>query len=290
MQRTGRQIEGGRRGRGWPGALISLLLLTGGLSAQPLVPLEIPSPCQSRTIGDESDGVGRDLASLNGQLTAAEQVEVLRRLGQSCDSRAIAPLVARLGAASIEIREAAIDGLGRLGDLESAEVLLSLLEDPDLRIRRALIPALTAFPNPRIRNLVVNQLARGNPKEIDTAEKARLAGLAMVTLNQLVDTSYNTKAILFQLDLEAVGNPAVLPEVESSMRGLLLTRNGLRELIAILKKQSHPSSRSWAAKWLGRLQVSEARESLVQAAAKDPSPLVRAAAEMALLELDRPRP
>jgi HEAT repeat protein len=234
--------------------------------------------------------VGRDLASLNGQLTAAEQVEVLRRLGQSCDSRAIAPLVARLGAASIEIREAAIDGLGRLGDLESAEVLLSLLEDPDLRIRRALIPALTAFPNPRIRNLVVNQLARGNPKEIDTAEKARLAGLAMVTLNQLVDTSYNTKAILFQLDLEAVGNPAVLPEVESSMRGLLLTRNGLRELIAILKKQSHPSSRSWAAKWLGRLQVSEARESLVQAAAKDPSPLVRAAAEMALLELDRPRP
>ena len=197
-------------------------------------------------------------------------------------------MIARLGASSLSTRLAAIDGLGRLGGQESAEALIEQLFDPSPQIRLALIPAMVAFPEFRMRNSVLNSIARGNPQETETPEKASLTGVAMLTLNQLIDTSYNRKAILFQFELEQAGIPAILPTVMSSMGGLTKTRNGVRELIGILKKHNSALIRKWAATWLGKLRAEEAREALQNSAVNDQNSAVKDAAAAALQELDRP--
>ncbi len=244
--------------------------------------------CESLTTGSPEDAIARDLASLTAPQSEGQTEEILRQLAGSCDTRAVGALIARLGASSLPTRLAAIDGLGRLGGQASAEALLTQLFDPSPQIRLALIPAMVAFPEFRMRNSVLNSIARGNPQETETPEKASLTGVAMLTLNQLIDTSFNRKAILFQFDLEQAGIPAIQPTVASSMRGLTKTRNGVRELIGILKKHNAPVIRQWAATWLGKLRVEEARDALQNTAVKDLNPAVKAAAEAALRELDQP--
>ena len=280
--------------RRWAPSLLLIACLVGivggasSVSAQsPTVPMPIPQQCGSLTTGTADDAITRDLASLNLPQPEAKVEETLRRLAETCDSRAVGVMISRLGAASKAIRLAAIAGLGRLGGSESAEALVKLLSDPTVEIRLALIPALVAFHHQEVRMQVMNSIARGNPTEIDTPEKAHVTGVAMLTLSQLVDTSYNRKAILFQFDLEKEGIPAIQPTVASTMRGLAHTRNGVRELIGVLKKHNAPIIRQWAAEWLGRLRAEEAREALQITAASDPNPGVKAAAEAALQELDR---
>jgi HEAT repeat protein len=221
-------------------------------------------------------------------MAEAKREEILRRLGDSCDARAVAVMISGLQEESPKIRLASIKGLGRLGGPESAEALIELLSDPDPQTQLALIPAMLAFSIPRIRGLVLNQIARGNPQETTTPEKAQVTGVAMLTFTDMLDTSYNGKAILFQYDLERSGVPAIQPTVASTLRGLKTTRNGVRELIGILKKHNTPFVRTWAATWLGKLRAGEAKEALQNAVINDKNSEVKAAAEAALRELDRP--
>ncbi|MFZ4627757.1 MAG: HEAT repeat domain-containing protein [Blastocatellia bacterium] len=283
-------------GRGQSGSvlLITCLLTTSWAAVsrpvQPAIaPVAIPKQCESLTTGSPEDAIAHDLASLALPQSEAKTEETLRQLAGSCDTRAVMALIARLGASSLSTRLAAIDGLGRLGGQESAEALLEQLSDPTPQIRLALIPAMVAFPESRMRINVLNLIARGNPQEIETPEKAALTGVAMLTLNQLIDTSFNRKAILFQFELEQAGIPAIQPTVASSMSGLTKTRNGVRELIGILKKHNAPVIRVWAATWLGKLRVEEAREALQNTAANDQNSGVKDAAAAALRELDQPR-
>lgn len=261
----------------------------GALLAQPATdPIPIPSQCATLSTGSLDDAIARDLASLAVPQPEAKIEEILRRLGGTCDTRAIGAIIASLGTGSMTVRLAAIDGLGRLGGPESAEALIGLLGDPSPQIRLALIPAMAAFPGPKLRGLVLNVIARGDPVETDTPEEAQVTGVAMLTLNQLSDTTYNRKAILFQFEFERSGVPAIQPTVASSMRGLTKTRNGVRELIGILKKSNFPQVRGWAVTWLGKLRVEEAREALQNAAVNDQNSEVKAAATAALRELDQP--
>jgi HEAT repeat protein len=235
--------------------------------------------------GSPNDTVGQLGKALTSPLSEAQTIEIMRKLGASCDTRAVGLLVGRLTAESIEVRIAAIDGLSRLGDRESTEPLLNLLGDPNPRVYLALIPALAAFPVQRLRNVVLNTLARGNLSNIEAAESARIAGVAMLTLHQLTDPTYNIKALLFQFNMEQQGDPHITKVVESAMKGLPQTRNGRRELLAILNKHPNATLRRWAARWLGTLQVTEFREDLERAATADSSPIVRAAAAAALQQM-----
>lgn len=284
-----------KMGRGQNSSVLLIACLFGtswaavSRSAQPVIaPMPIPKQCETLTTGSPEDALASSLASLALPQSEAKTEEILQQLAGSCDTRAVAAMIARLGASSLSTRVAAIGGLGRLGGRESAEALIELLSDPTPQIRLALIPAMVAFPEPKLRISVLNRIARGNPQEIRTPEKAYLTGVAMLTLNQLIDTSFNRKAILFQFELEQEGIPAIQPTVMSSMGGLTKTRNGVRELIGILKKHNSALIRKWAATWLGKLRAEEAREALQNSAVNDQNSTVKDAAAAALQELDRP--
>ena len=250
-------------------------------------PTPIPKQCAMLSTGNPDDTIARDLASLAGPQPEAKTEEALRRLGGTCDTRAVQAMIARLGDESLPIRLAAIDGLGRLGGQESADALVELLwSDPGPQIRLALIPAMIAFPSRKLWGLVRDLIAVNNTEKTDTPEKAHVKGVAMLTLNQLTDTSHNRKAILAQFDLENSEIPAIQPTVAASMRGLTKTRNGVRELIGILKVHNTPLVRKWAATWLGKLRAEEARETLQNTAVNDLNSEVRAAAGAALRELN----
>jgi len=250
-------------------------------------PMPIPKQCAMLSTGNPDDTIARDLASLAAPQPEAKTEEVLRRLGGTCDTRTVEAMIAQLGVESLPIRLAAIDGLGRLGGGESADALVELLQsDPSPPIQLALIPAMIAFPN--LRGRVRDLIAVNNAQKTDTPEKAHVKGVAMLTLNQLTDTAHNRKAILAQFDLENSGIPAIQPTVAASMRGLSKTRNGVRELIGILKKHDIAIVRTWAATWLGKIRAEEAKEALQNAVINDKNSEVKAAAEAALRELDRP--
>jgi len=270
---------------------ISLILFMGGVpTAQAATdPIPIPKQCAALSTGNPNDAIARDLASLAVPQPVAKTEEILRRLAGTCDTRAVEASIARLGVESLPVRLAAIDGLGRLGGPESADALVELLwSDPGPQIRLALIPAMIAFPSRKLWGLVRDLIAVNNTQTTDTPEKAYVKGAAMLTLNQLTDTYFNRKALITHFDLENSGIPAIQPTVASSMRGLTKTRHGVRELIGILKMHSTPIVRKWAATWLGKLRVKEAKEALMKSAVNDQSPEVRAAAEAALRELEQP--
>lgn len=261
------------------------------LSAQPATdPSPIPKQCDTLSTGNPGDTIADDLASLTLSQPEAKTEEILRRLGDSCDTRAVEALTARLGAESLSIRLAAIEGLGKLGGSDSATALVELLwSNPIPQIRLALIPAMIAFPSSTLRSIVRDLIAVNNSEKTDTPEKAHVKGVAMLALNQLTDNAHSRKAILSQYDLESSGIPAIQSTVAASMRGLPKTRNGVRELIGIFKKHSITSVRIWAATWLGKLRAEEAKEALQSAAANDKNAGVKTAAEAALRELGQPQ-
>lgn len=151
------------------------------------VSAEVPADLREHVAGlDSVEKPVRD-ASMRalGQLRAFESIHVLvsalfdddpavsrwaaTTLGLRGDSRALQPLLDRLGASDAQIREAAASALGLLGIDEASDDLVAALSDPDAVVGRAAAIALTRLGDDRgLRAAwdgLVSQLREGDAEE-----------------------------------------------------------------------------------------------------------------------------
>ena len=269
---------------GWPAALLGLSLgLTVAAAQPPIAPRPIYTQCRTlKADGKDGDGVSQALRELNEGKEEKGRLAAIRTLGQSCDQRAVEPLIDLLGAPSIPVRVAAVEALGQLGSLDSLDPLFARVFDPSVEVRLALISSLASFQRQSARNMVLTGLAHPGEKEITQEEEMRLRGIAILTLNQLNDTTFSRKAITILQVLQNTKYPALQAIVEQTLAALPGTRHGTREMISILKTHSAPIMRIWAIQWLGKMRLAEGRDALAEAAANDRDQHVREEAAAAL--------
>jgi len=253
--------------------------------ASPVKPQPFYEQCPALTAGQATDdAVTRAIASLKGK-DAKLRTLAAQQLSQSCDRRAVDPLIELLQDEDPLIRIAAVEALGKLGDPAAVSFLTDLISDNDWRVRMALISTMASFKIFRARNVVLNGIANSNNNEITDENDMRVRGAAILTVNQLKDVQYSRKAILFlHLFLESK-RENVRRIAEQTMYELKNTHNGPTEMYAILKQHYYFEIRRWMAYWIGKLNLKNAREVLQDAAANDSDQRVRQAASEALKQL-----
>jgi hypothetical protein len=181
--------------------LLLICALFGASRAQPQAPPIKPQPiheqCPALTAGKTADdAVTRAIAALKGK-DAKTRTQAAQQLGQSCDSRAVDPLIDSLRDEDPLIRIAAVEALGKLGDPASVDHLIELIFDNDWRVRMALIGPMASFKPFKARNTVLNGIANPNGADITDENDMRVRCAAILTVNQMRDVQYSRKAILF---------------------------------------------------------------------------------------------
>lgn len=256
-----------------------------GAQAPTVKPQPIYAQCQSLSTDKQAE------KELQTALVALESKDektrsaAIQQLSQSCDSRAVAPLIGLLKANDPLTRQAAVETLGRLGDPVAIEPLIDLVSDKDWQVRTKLVSALVSFKTFQARNTVLNAMANPNGEEVTDESDMRVRCAAILTLNQLDEVRHSRKAILFLMGLLASPHKPISTLAEQTMWELKNTRNFPTEMYAIVKNDSFFKLRMWAAEWLGKLKMESAREVLANAAANDKDQRVRQTAEAALKQL-----
>ena len=108
------------------------------LKAKPIQP-----QCEALS-ADENAAVtkaSKELATAD----AAGKIRLLGELAKSCHRKSTEAIGLMLQDKDPLVRQAAVEALGYLGDTESIESLVELLDDPDWRVRFSLGIALCAF-------------------------------------------------------------------------------------------------------------------------------------------------
>lgn len=271
------------------GVLVSLLLIvpcaraqTAGVKPQPFY-----EQCPALKTGTaDDDGVARHLAALKDK-AAPVRAQAAEQLSQSCDSRAVEPLIDALQDEDPQVRIAVITALGKLGDTNAVQPLAEVINDKNWRVRMALVSALASFKTFRARNLVLNGIANASGADVSDEDDMRVRAAAILTVNQLKDVQYSRKAILFLYTFLTSPHAPIRQLAEQTMFELKNTRNAATELAAILKNDNNPELRRWVALWIGKLSMESNREVLQTAAANDADPGVRQTAAEALKQLPR---
>jgi HEAT repeat protein len=261
------------------------LIARGNAQTMALKPLPLYEQCASLTEG-ANEALKRDLAALKSA-DAIVRAEAVRQLSKACRQQAVEPLVDLLRSESVEARLAAIETLGRLGAPDSVESLRDLTGDPDWRVRLALVPALASFKAFQARNAVLNAIFMPTGVDVSDEDDMRVRCIAMLTLNQMTDVTFSRKSVQGMTYLLNSKRPNIRQMAEQTMYALKDTRNGVNELIGILKQHNTPEMRRWACEWLGKLGIERARPTLEDAAANDKNPAVKNAAVEALAKLQR---
>lgn len=264
-----------------------VLLLIARVSAQPVAikPLSLYEQCASLTDGP-SETLKRDLAALKSP-DAAARAAAVKQISQACRQQAVEPLLDLLRGEDVPTRIAAIETLGRLGAPDSVEPLRDLTGDSDWRVRLALVPALASFKAFQARNAVLNAIFMPTGVDVSDEDDMRVRCIALLTLNQMTDVTFSRKSVQGMTYLLNSQRPNIRQMAEQTMYALKDTRNGVNELIGILKQHFVPEMRRWACEWLGKLGIERARPTLEEAAANDKSPAVKNAATEALAKLQR---
>lgn len=262
-------------------------LLFADVSAQTatLKPAPLYEQCAKLTEGP-SETLQRDLAALKSP-DVAIRAEAIKQLSKACRQSAVEPLLDLLRSEDAPTRIAAIETLGRLGSPEAVEPLRELTGDPDWRVRLALVPALASFKAFQARNAVLNSIFNPTGVEVSDADDMRVRCVAALTLNQMTDVTFSRKSVQMMTLLLRSNHLNIRQMAEQTMYALKDTRNGVNELIGILKQHNTPEMRRWACEWLGKLGVERARPTLEEAAANDKNPAVKNAAAEALAKLQR---
>ena len=263
------------------------LLCAAGVNAQTaaIKPLPLYEQCANLAPG-ASETLKRDLAALKSP-DAAARAEAVKQLSKACRQQTIEPLLDLLRSEDAPTRIAAIETLGRLGSPDAVEPLRDLTGDPDWRVRLALVPALASFKSFQARNAVLNAIFMPTGVDVSDEDDMRVRCIAALTLNQMRDVTFSRKSVQGMTYLLNNKRPNIRQMAEQTMYALKDTRNGVNELIGILKQQNMPEMRRWACEWLGKLGVERARPTLEEAAANDKSPAVKNAAAEALAKLQR---
>jgi HEAT repeat protein len=232
----------------------------------------------------------KETASNTSHLAALKDAQkreaAIAALTKSCEARAVTPLLELLRADDTATRLAAAQALGQLGSADAVELMIeALANDKEAQVRAALGLALGSFTVHAARNAALNVLVNpGGHQVTDEADmKARCFGVLVV--NQMIDVRFSRKAIGFLFGFLDNPDPRLRAIAESTAVELQHTRNGLRELMGIIKVSNYPTHRRSAVYWLGRWGDAEARDLLTETAANDRDASVKAAAAEALKRL-----
>jgi HEAT repeat protein len=246
----------------------------------------IHQQCSSLAAGAAADPAAKLIASLKNN-DANVRAQSARALGTACDARAVDPLIDLLKDAEPAVRAAAVEALGRLGSPEASEDLINAIQDPDWRVRLALVSALASYKTFRARNMVLNGIANPSGADIADPDDMRVRAAAILTCNQLADTNYSKKGVLFLYHFLQSPHEPIRQIARQTMAELKTTRNGPTEIIAILKQSNDPTLRRWAAEWIGKLALEQGRTALEEAAAGDADAVVKRLAAESLAALNR---
>jgi HEAT repeat protein len=216
-----------------------------------------------------------------------KRIKAAGQLAKSCDSRAVEPLIAMLNDEEVPVRVAAVEALGQIGDRKSIEPLIEALGDQDWRVRAALGRTLCSFQTHQTGHAALNILVNPGDQKIAEEGEIRARCLGILEINQLRDVGFSRKALGFLFRLLDHENESFRLVAEQTAMELKNTRNGYHELIGILKQHSYPGFRRKAAFWLGKFNIEEAREALVEAAATDRDPGVQRVAAEALAAMKK---
>lgn len=241
-----------------------------------------PVPTQCEALRAEDDAAVTQAAKQLASADAAGKIRLLGELAKSCHKKAVEAATQVLPDKDPLVRQAAVEALGQLGDVESIEMLTGLTEDPDWRVRFSLGVALCSFQKAAASVAALNRLmlvtSEGGISEGDL--RARLHTGIMI--NQLRDASFSRKTFNYFLGLMDHENEMVRNMVGEAMQALKGTKNAQYELIGILKQSINPNMRRKAIYWIGQLKIERGRWQVQEAAEEDADESVRKAAVEAL--------
>lgn len=273
-------------------SLFPLFILLASLSAAcataqtaPVKPLPIYEQCAELKAGTAADdAVAKAVAALKSQ-DAKTRAEAAKQLAAACDSRGVDPLIDLLKDPDTAVRIATVEALGKLGDPNSVQLMIDTVAEQNSQVRMAMISAFASFKTFPARNAVTNHIANANGEDISDEADMRVRCTAILTVCQLKDVQHSRKAILF-LNLFLQSKHASTRKLaEQTMLELKNTRNGSAEMTGILSQSNDPMLRRWAAQWIGKIGLTDARGALETAAATDSDPTVKQLAADSLKQL-----
>jgi len=224
-------------------------------------------------------GIKRAVTALKDK-EAKTRIEAAQQLSKSCDQRAIEPLVNALKDEDPLVRVATVEALGQLGDRATIPALIEAIPDKDWRVAKAIGLSLCSFQAHSASDAALNTLLMSRTIADENDLRAHCA--TVLAINQLRDVRFTRKSINFVFMLLDDQRESYRQIAEQTMVELSKTRNGPRELIAILKQHNDPLFRQKAAYWLGQFHAEIARGPLGGASIGDGDARVRSAAAEAL--------
>ncbi len=213
---------------------------------------------------------------------AAGKIRLAGELGKSCHKKSADPLQLLLQDKDPLVRIAAVEALAQLGDEATIEPLIELTKDPDWRVRFAVGPALCAFQKQTSSYAALNYLGVTGSTFPLNEEDARARCTAFLALEQMHNVSFSRKPLFYLFSLQDHQDEKVRQVARETMLAFKDTRNGTRELIALLKQAINPIQRRHCAYWLGQQKAEIGRHILTEVAANDADETVKKAAAEAL--------
>lgn len=272
--------------------LIPLLCLLAGVSAAcataqttPIKSLPVYEQCAVLNAGTAADdAVAKAIAALKSP-DAKLRAQAARQLAAACDSRGVDPLIDLLKDPDTSVRVAAVEALGKLGDPNSVQLMIDTVGEQNSQVRMAMISAFASFKTFLARNAIANHIA--NPSGADISDEAdmRVRCAAILTACQLKDVQHSRKSILFLYEFLQSKHDNIRKLAEQTMLELKNTRNAASEMAGILSQSNDPMLRRWAALWIGKIGLTDARGALAEAVATDSDSTVKQLAAESLKQL-----
>ena len=265
--------------------LASLSVACATAQTAPVKPLPIYEQCAALNAGTSADdAVAKAVAALKSQ-DAKARAEAAKQLAAACDSRGVDPLIDLLKDPDTAVRIATVEALGKLGDPNSVQLMIDTVAEQKPQVRMAMISAFASFKTFLARNALANHIANANGEDISDEADMRVRCAAILTACQLKDVQHSRKSILFLYAFLQSKHASTRKLAEQTMLELKNTRNGSAEMIGILNQSNDPMLRRWAAQWIGKIGLTDARSALETAAATDSDPTVKQLAAESLKQL-----
>jgi HEAT repeat protein len=234
--------------------------------------------------GSATDETGRAIAGAKDS-DSRNRIQAAVKLGQSCDQRAVAALLDALKDTEPDVRIAAVEALGHLGDRSTIDPLIEMIRDKDWHVRMAVGRALCSFQAQTASYAALNQLVSNLDRPVADEGDMRARCATVLAINQLRTVNFSRKAILFLYGFMTDERPALREIAEKTALELPKTRNGVHELIGLLKIANTPDVKRRTATLVGRTGLQDAVPVLEEIAATDRDATVRQSATDALAML-----
>ncbi len=218
----------------------------------------------------------------------AAKIKIAADLGNTCNKKSTPVLLTLLQEKDTDVRIAAIEALGRLGDEEAVEPLADLRTEPNWKLRFALGPVLAAFPVWKARYSALNFIASTSESEVKLDENdIRARCNTVLALHQLTDVTFSRKSMRFLIGYLDIADEKIHKIALATMQEMPKTRNFQFEIVGELRQANNPHVRKKCAYWIGELKIERGRDTLIDKAANDPDPEVKKEAAAALKKLGK---